>query len=136
VLKPSGFLFRTPRQQGAFTRALARFAKETSCGLEALALRRDYGGRAEGSIIDIAERAFRLIREGKVNFSNALNLARAIGELAPQLLDHHANYLARKAEAEEELHRAIDAKKMDDAAALTGMFVTQADIFRLTQGGG
>jgi hypothetical protein len=133
VLKGSGFLFRTPRQQAAFVRAMAKFAEVTSCGLEALALRRSGEGRRKGSLADIAATLYRLIREGVQNPTKALNLTRLCGELEQVQEQHHLDYLARKIAAERELHRKIDARRLDEATILTGLFVCLEDIFRLTE---
>jgi hypothetical protein len=132
VIKPSAFLFRSPRQQAAFVRAMGKFTESTSCGLELLALRRGCEGRRRGSIADVAGTVYRLIRSGGLNPSKALNLTRPSNELDAVRCGHHEEVQARKDIALVELIRAIDEGAMDEAATLAGWFVRQADIYRLT----
>ncbi len=58
VLRPSAVLFVTARQRRLLTRAVDRFATDTGCGLEALALRVNHAGRIDA----VAEVVHRLGR--------------------------------------------------------------------------
>jgi hypothetical protein len=62
VIKPSAFLFKRPQQREAFVRMMDKFAEQTSCGLELLALRRSSDERQHGSVADVAEALYRMIR--------------------------------------------------------------------------
>lgn len=130
VIKLSAFLFRTPQQQEKFEKAMKKFAESCGCGLEALALRQGSGGRKKGSVVDVAEAIYRLIREGEENPTKALNLTRSFTELENVRRTHFREILRRKAEADEELIRRIDARTMDGPATLTGLFVNRSDIRR------
>jgi hypothetical protein len=96
VIKPSAFLFCTPRQQAAFVKAMGKFADETSCGLELLALRRGTPERRKGSIADVAGAIYCLVRSGNLNPSKALNLTRPSEELEEVKNGHHLEVMARK----------------------------------------
>jgi hypothetical protein len=60
---------------------MGKFADETSCGLELLALRRGTPERRMGSIADVAGAIYRLVRSGNFNPSKALNLTRPFEEV-------------------------------------------------------
>jgi hypothetical protein len=131
VIKPSALLFRTPRQQAAWVKAMTKFGKATGCGLEALALRRGCEGRRQGSLADVASTVHRLIRSGAMNPTKVLNLTRLSGDLEEALAGYCQLIQARKETAELELIRQIDEAAMDEAATLTGLFVRQRDVYRL-----
>lgn len=128
VIKHSAFLFRTPQQQEKYLKAMQKYAESTGCGLEALSLRRGSGGRKKGSVVDVAEAIYRLIRDGEENLTKALNLTRSFAELENVRRTHFREILRRKAQADEELTRRIDARTMDAPATLTGLFVSLSDI--------
>jgi hypothetical protein len=132
IIKPSAFLFRTPKQQAAFVKAMGKFADATSCGLELLALRRASEGRRKGSIADVAGSVYRLIRSGTMNPTKALNLTRPSEELEDVKNGHHQVVLARKEAVLKKLIRQIDAEALDEATSLTGLFVRLEDIHRIT----
>jgi hypothetical protein len=132
LIKPSAFLFRHPRQQAAFVRAMGKFAQSTSCGLELLAPRRGCEGRRRGSIADVAEAVYRLIRRGVVNPTCALNLTRTFPEREEVQTGYHQEVQARKEAALVNLIRTLDEGAMDEAATLTGLFVRQRDVYRFT----
>ena len=131
LIKPSAFLFRNPRQREKFLKAMQKFTDSTGCGLEALALRRCGGGRRKGSVVDVAEAVYRLIRAGEENPTKALNLTRTFKELDVVRRTHFQEIQRRKAEANEEMIRTIDSRTMDGPATLTGLFVSLADIVHL-----
>jgi hypothetical protein len=131
VIKPSTFLFRTPDQQQKFCKAMDKFSESSGCGLEALALRRTTEGRRKGSIGDVAECIYKLIREGEENPTKALNLTRVFTELERVRHTHLEELKERKVEAEQGLFRMTDARTMDEDARLTGLFVRSSDIVHL-----
>jgi hypothetical protein len=133
VIKRSAFLFRNPQQEEAFSRAMKKFADACGCGLEALALRRAGGGRRQGSLADVAEAVYRLIRAGELNPTRALNLTRSYIELERVRRTQYQELLNRKAGANERLVRAIDGRTMDDPATLTGLYVQRSDIVHFAQ---
>jgi hypothetical protein len=131
VLKPSAFLFRNPRQHGAWVRAMGKFTDASSCGLELLALRRGVEGRRKGSIVDVAAAVYRLIRKGVLNPTKVLNLNRLLKEPDPIAFVHRLTVLISKKAALQDLIRQIDESGMDPAATLTGLFVRAEDVYRL-----
>jgi hypothetical protein len=129
VIKPSGFVFRNPRQRTAWERAMGRFADRTSCGLEALALRRNSDGRRKGSVTDVARIVYDLIRAGETNPTKALNLTRMCDDLQKMVESHHQEVHARKGDAHLDLIRSIDARDLPPAARLTGWYVGPEDVY-------
>src|SRR5207253_541464 len=69
AVKDSTFVFDTPDQRAAVLKQVQQFEKRTGAGLELLALRRTYGGRRRGSLTDLAEELYRLIREGNADWT-------------------------------------------------------------------
>jgi hypothetical protein len=128
VLKPSAFIFETPEQRAALLKQWQRFEERTACGLEVLALRRAYRGRRQGSLTDLAEEIYRLVRGGGTNLTAALNLrkrGRALDELAAA---RAADIARRKAAAEADLFAAIDVRGLDPATLPTAWLVTADDV--------
>jgi hypothetical protein len=74
IVKLSAFVFCTPEQRATLKRSLERFQKETGCGLEVLALRRDYGGRQAGDVEHFLCEMERFIREGGRYLTRHLHL--------------------------------------------------------------
>jgi hypothetical protein len=131
LIKASAFLFRTPRQRAAWEKALERFAEETGCGPEALALRRGCRGRRRGSLADLATDLYQRIRNGEDDPTQALNLTRSCRAL-DQLKDQRPDDIRRrKAEALHELAASLDAARLDESATLTGLYVCADDFGRL-----
>lgn len=128
VIKPSAFLFRTPQQRAKFVKAMQKFTDSTGCGLEVLSLRRGSEGRRKGSVADVAEAIYRLIREGEENPTKALNLTRSFKELDAVRQTHYQEIQRRKAEVDEALVRMIDSRTMEEPATRTGLFVNQSDM--------
>jgi hypothetical protein len=131
VLKLSAFLFQAPQQQAAYKRALEKFGKLTSCGLELLALRKGGKRRRHGSIADVATTVYRLIRSGEMNPTKALNLNRSSEEREEVNSTHHDVLQALKVILEEGLARTLNARKMDKTILLTGLYVDLTDLCRL-----
>jgi hypothetical protein len=130
VVRPSSFVFRTPRQRAAFRRACERFAGETGCGPEALALRRPTGGRAAGELEPVLRSIHALIRDGTTNFCKALNLTRLCGPLADLAAARVADLARRRAAARDALRPALDPG-WGDPTAVTGLVVDLAALARL-----
>jgi hypothetical protein len=132
VIKPSAFLFRTPRQQAAFARAMTKFAQASCCGLELLALRKSSAVRRRGSIADVAATIHDLIRSGKPTPTMTLNLNRACQELEAVRAGRYQAVQDLKDAALIELIQEIDARAMEKEARLTGLFIRLEDIYRVT----
>jgi hypothetical protein len=127
VIKPSAFLFRNPEERERALRAMKKFEEKYGCGLEVLALRRGYGGRRQGSLVDIAEAVYALIRAGGGDLTRGLNLTRLFQELN-QVQAHQRRLHTRKEKGREALHHAIDTRHLPEAGQLPGWYVAAADI--------
>ena len=122
VIKPSAFVFQSPRQRQNFERQLLRFFQRTGCGIEVLALRRGYRGRQQNSIEDLAAEIFRLIQQGQYDFSKTLHWNRQFQGLSEIADKRHRRLKALKRKSIEDLRQVIDVSEIDpdDAALLTG----------------
>lgn len=74
VLRPSAFVFQTPRQLAAIERQVEKLRRTTGVGLDMLALRRSYDGRLGGSLSDVARRLYEYFQAGGRDLSKAFNL--------------------------------------------------------------
>jgi hypothetical protein len=131
VIKLSAFLFRDPRQRAAWERAFRKFEQATGCGPELLAVRRSAGDRRQGSIADVARAIYELIRRGELNPTKALNLTRLSDEVERACDGYREGIDARKREAADTLAERIDPRNMAPDAALTGLYVSAEDVFRM-----
>jgi hypothetical protein len=128
VIRPKAFLFRTPQQESKFTRASEKFTSCYGTGLEALALRRTWRGRRQGSIINIAEEIYRLIRAHEDNPTKALNLTRPFAAQADVLDGHHNELRLRGQELQLRLSLMIDARAHGEETTLTGLWLESSDV--------
>lgn len=131
VIKPSGFLFKTPHQRGQFLKALDKFSDGCGCGLEVLALRRSGGGRERGSIVGVAEVLYKLIRASETNPTRALNLTRTFAGLERVRRTHHRRLRRLKDRVKAERIRSINEAILTDEECLTGMFMQKIDVIRV-----
>jgi hypothetical protein len=113
VIKASAFVFQTPDQRAALVKQMQRFEDRTGAGMEVLALRRAYKGRREGSLTDLAEIVYRLIREGEMNLTRALNLNKKYARLEAVAAERRRLLRAKRSAAEEALTAQIDARNLD-----------------------
>jgi hypothetical protein len=132
AIKLSAFVFRTPEQRAKLAKQLVKFEDETGCGLELLAWRRTYQGRREGSLGDVAEAVYRLIREGKDNLGTALNLAKRSERMIATAEERSADVRLRKARAEQDLHDRIDVRNLNPLPR-TGYVVTAGNLVRVRE---
>jgi hypothetical protein len=65
VLKASAFVFETPEQRAAIVKQWLKLEDRIGAGPEVLALRRTYKGRRRGSLRDLAEAVYEIIRTGR-----------------------------------------------------------------------
>jgi hypothetical protein len=127
VVKPSAFVFNTPAQREAVLKQWAKFESRTGAGLELLTMRRSYGTRRRGSLSDLAEAIYKMIRSGEVNMTKALNLNR-LGGLRQPAEARREEIRQRKREAEDELMTRIDVRNLSPEALITACLVTAQDI--------
>jgi hypothetical protein len=113
AIKASAFVFQTPEQRAALVKQVQRFEDRTSAGVEALALRRAYKGRREGSLTDLAETVYRRIRQGEMNLTRALNLNKKYAKLEAMAAERRRLLRAKRSAAEEALTAQIDARNLD-----------------------
>jgi hypothetical protein len=127
LIKPTAYIFRSAQQRDAILKQYEKFADRYACGLEVLALRQTRPNRRHGSVVDLATFLYRYIRSGAANITKSLNLTREFPALLA-VKSQHADELHRlKAFRREELHTRINARNMDEAAKLTGLFVGRGD---------
>ena len=74
VLKPSAFVYQTPRQLAAIERQVEKLRRTAGAGLDLLALRRSYKGRPGGLLSDAARRLYEYIQSGGKDLAKAFNL--------------------------------------------------------------
>ena len=130
AVKLSAFVFRTPRQQEAWRRALSKFGQRTGCGQDLLALRRNHLDRPHGSLAAVAKQIHRAIRGGDRNPARTLHLT---GTDSPLLADgetYSGELAASKASTFGRLVGVIAQADMNDEGSRTGWFVSTADLVR------
>jgi hypothetical protein len=81
AIRPSAFVFQSPKQRAAILKQFQKFEEKTGCGLEVLTLRRSYGGRRQGALVDLAEQLYRLIQAGDRDVTKKFNLTRSFEAL-------------------------------------------------------
>jgi hypothetical protein len=126
AVKLSAFVFATPEQRRAVERQVARFEERTGCGLDLLALRRSYAGRREGSLADLTEEVYQMIRQGRHDLVKRLNMTRLLAGLAEVSRARLAEVEARRGAAGAALYEAIDVDKVSPEALRTGRVVGSA----------
>ncbi len=119
-LKPSAFVFRTPKQYKTITRQLERFQQKNVCGLEILCLRRRYGGNVR-TLSQLAEEIYQAIRSNTRDLTKAFNLQRQTEKMQKRVAARDA----RKKEIEDDLRSRIDVRRCSPAAQTTGITVTK-----------
>jgi hypothetical protein len=129
AFKASGFIFRDAEQRAAIVKQWQRFEDKTGAGLEALALRRAYQGRRRGSLRDLAEELYRLIRAGEDNLTRALNLNRLPASVLAVTAPRAQDIERRKALAEARLRETIDARNLRPEALPTAYLVTPYQLY-------
>ena len=132
AVKESAFVFETPEQRAAVLKQVQQFERRTGAGLELLALRRTYGGRRQGSLTDLAEELYRLIREGNADWTKALNLNKMAGPLREIAELRLADLEARKGRAEADLAARIDARNLDPAVLATAYLLLADEVEEAT----
>jgi hypothetical protein len=128
VIKPSGFLFRTPEQREKILKALKKFQDTYACGLELLAQRR---GPHKGSLSHVATQVHDYIRAGCDNLTRELNLTRSCQELELVRSGHAQAVEKLKCKLRRRLFDTIDPANLSREAQLTGLFVSEGDIIRV-----
>jgi hypothetical protein len=131
IVKLSAFVFRNPEQRAALGRQLQRFQKDTGCGLEVLALRRDYGGRQAGDIEHVLQEVEKVIRSGGRNLTRSLHLDKVLGvrkcpAMARLCRQRSKRLQALRAKADTDLARRI-------TSATAGLLVHFAEVERWTE---
>jgi hypothetical protein len=127
ALKASAFIFQTPEQRAALVKQIQKFEEKTGCGLEALALRRSYNTRRQGSLTDLAGALYQLIREGKDNLKD-LNPTKMSCQLKRSLDQRVKDISSRKQEAAKTLIEAIDTRNLTEEALITAYVVRKDDV--------
>jgi hypothetical protein len=123
AIKTSAFIFRTPKQAAAIRRQVARFRERNGCGLELLALRRDYGGRPRGSIAAILVDIYEHIRDGGRDITRLLHLDRHRGTRGAALV-RRSEVRERRAESDVELFSSMEIAEADLPDATMGVIET------------
>ncbi|HEY2154252.1 MAG TPA: hypothetical protein VGH33_01385, partial [Isosphaeraceae bacterium] len=127
ILTLSAFVCRTPCQWKAIEPQFERFRQRHACGLEALALRRTYGGRRSGSLVAIAESIFRSIRAGSHDLTKALHLDRLSPEMKEAANRRRLQLEGLREAASQELDDRMDARHYGAKKVPSAIIVTKAD---------
>jgi hypothetical protein len=128
ALKVSAFVFETPEQRAAVLKQVQKFEKRTGAGLELLVFRRTYKGRRQGSLTDLAEELYQLIRQGDTNLVKALNLNKLTGPLLHLSEERLDEVDARTRQAQADLLSRIDARNLDRDLLPTAYLVVPAEV--------
>jgi hypothetical protein len=127
ALRLSAFVCQTPGQWKALDRRFRRFTADHGCGLEVLALRRGYGGRARGSITAVAEAVFREIHRGGRDLGGALHLTRESPEVATASLARLEARELQAASSSDALLIQVDPSQHDPTTIQTAIVCRHAD---------
>src|SRR5262249_32437889 len=136
TVKASAFLFETPEQRATVLKQLQKFEAETGAGLEVHALRRTYRERRQGSLADLAEVLYRLIRAGKSNLLKELNAYKRRSSLDVPASDLRDCIKDLRAQAQADLRQRIDTRNLPPSTLTTAILLTeQDDVDRLVRRG-
>jgi hypothetical protein len=130
ALKASAFIFNTPAQRAALVKQLQKFEDRTGAGLEALALRRGYGGRPQGSLAAVAEELYAHVREGGTNLTRLFNLNKRSDRVRAVTEPRLDEIARRKAAAAARLRDTIDRRNLPPEALPTAYLVTAEEVGR------
>ncbi|HXY34631.1 MAG TPA: hypothetical protein VEI07_10415 [Planctomycetaceae bacterium] len=130
VLKPSAFVFQTPKQEAAILRQLDRLHQQTGCGLDLLALRRCHGERAAGSLTAAARELYDYIRGGGRDLVKKFNLR--VQRLSPRIRQkvekRHEERQRLQRSAARRLAKQIVVSKQAKSKPLTGILIRRSDV--------
>lgn len=123
IIKPSAFVCQNPNQAQTISRQMDRFREQNGCGLEALALRRSYGGRRQGSLADVAEAIYQTVQAGESDLTRRLNLNRRFRALS-EVSDVRVTELQERKEAAlQDLWELMDPANHALETHATGIYV-------------
>jgi hypothetical protein len=127
IIKASAFAFNTPIQRAKVLKQIQKFVDRHGVGLEVLALRRAYGGRNHGSVQDLLEMIYELIRKGESNLNKALNATKLPAPLEALLRQRRDDLERRRQEAADDLLRMMCGSENDCDLYLTSFVVSAAE---------
>jgi hypothetical protein len=107
IIKASAFIFTSPDQRAKILKQVQRFETRVGSGLEVLALRHAYKQRKQGSVEDILDALYELVRSGDSNLTKALNTGRLAKNLKNMLALRRDQMEELRREASEELWRSM-----------------------------
>ena len=122
-IKPSAFIFRTPKQCKKLTRQVERFQKKTTCGLELLCLRRKQGKKPR-KLSDQATQIYEYIQTDGQDLTKKFNLHRLLGRHAKIAKRRTREMARRRRQSELDLRARIDTRRLSPEAKTTGIYVT------------
>jgi hypothetical protein len=123
-------VFETPEQRALLVKQWKKFEDRTGAGLEALAFRRTYGCRRQGSLCAVAEEVHAHIRAGGTNLTKLLNLNKLSDRVLAVTEPRQAEIKRRKAEALRRLRETIDSRNLPPEALPTAYLVTAEEVAR------
>jgi hypothetical protein len=126
VIKPSQFVFQTARQRRRIEAEWAKFVEETACGLELLALRKQYGG----SLSAVACAVHELIRSGGDRL-RPLNTHRVTRGALARGPEHAERVRVRREELDRQFLASLVAARAPAAALATGLSLDRLDLVRI-----
>jgi hypothetical protein len=127
IIKASAFTFNTPIQRAKVLKQIQKFVDRHGVGLEVLALRRAYSGRNHGSVQDLLEMIYELIRKGESNLNKALNATKLPAPLEALLRQRRDDLERRRQEAADDLLRMMCGSENDCDLYLTSFVVSAAE---------
>jgi len=133
VLKPSAFVFQTPKQYAAIERQLERLYQQTGCGLDLLVLRRTHAKRPGGSLSVGTEKLYAYINSGGRDLVKTFNLRkdRLSQDLLEQVEVRREERSRRVSQADDRLAAAISVTRIEKKKPLTGILMRLDDEGRL-----
>jgi hypothetical protein len=134
IIKPSAFVFQTPKQRSSIVKQIQKLESKTGWGLEMLAARRSYGTRVQGSLRSLAEDVYNLIQGGETNLNKKLNISKALKQWEEAANHRLAEIERRKNEAATALMSSMDIRNIDPAGLVTGYVVEGGDDTLLYRG--
>jgi hypothetical protein len=133
VIKASSFIFETPEQRLKVVKQIQAFEQERGAGLEVLCLRRTYAGRTSGSLEDLARAIHDMIRDGRTNLKQSLNLRRLSENISTICKQRLRRIATHNRWAAENLRSRIDTRNVQHETLIMSLLVRPEDLRPIEQ---
>jgi hypothetical protein len=128
IIKPSAFIFQTPKQYKAVMKAMEKLQRELGSGLDMILLRHRSKNPEMGTLTANAESIYAFIQSGSLNFSRKFNLDQ-LSQVQTELLPERMRLLEQhRSDALRELFGQIDVQHLQEEACLTGIVVNRSTL--------